>query len=326
MIDTIQIGITTRCNGHCKFCLRNELLRTRDAEKMRIYREKIDLPFDSFKNIFKTNTIQNIQFCRNKGDAIFHPEFQKFIDCIKDNNRKFTLATNASIFTNEWWYNLGKNYKCDVVFALDGLEDTHKLYRGTDFKTVFEHMKSFIDGGGYSSWQFIVFKHNEHQVEEAKTIAYRIGCKKFIKVVSRFYDEEFEKPTTTFNLTKREINKNIKSKFDKEKYPKIYKLFNDIECEWKRTNRIYIDSRGYVYPCCFSCCHLQDYYTWDKYIYLKEMVETKEHNIMYTTLDNIQTSTFFKQIYNNINELTFCSVHCTKKNIYKNLIRREQVL
>ena len=56
-----------------------------------------------------------------------------------------------------------------VVFGIDGLEDTSHIYRvNTSFKKVIENAEAFIKQGGLGTWQFIVFKHNVHQLESAK--------------------------------------------------------------------------------------------------------------------------------------------------------------
>jgi sulfatase maturation enzyme AslB (radical SAM superfamily) len=73
-----------------------------------------------------------------------------------------------------------------VRFALDGLKDTHSLYRmGSDYDTVVKNMKTFIDAGGRATWKFIVFKHNEHQVDEASKLARELGCVTFTVVEQR---------------------------------------------------------------------------------------------------------------------------------------------
>ena len=53
---------------------------------------------------------------------------------------------------------------------LDGLEDTNHIYRRyTDWSKIERNAKTFLNAGGKGSWVFIVFKHNEHQVDEAES-------------------------------------------------------------------------------------------------------------------------------------------------------------
>ena len=78
---------------------------------------------------------------------------------------KLSLHTNGGARTPEWWSELpiamGKNH--DVIFGIDGLEDTHSLYRvDTDFNKIIENATTFISNGGEAEWHMLVFKHNEH--------------------------------------------------------------------------------------------------------------------------------------------------------------------
>lgn len=274
-IRNIQIGITTKCNSKCRFCFREELKRINNLSS-------IDLPFDSYKNIFKNTNLIDIQFCGNKGDAIFHPEFQKILDYTMNKDVHIKINTNGSIFSKKWWYELGKKINGCIVFAIDGLENTHSIYRKTIFKNVFNNMTSFIEGGGNAEWQFIVFKHNEHQLEEAKELSKKIGCRKFMMVMSREYDKIMEKP---INIYIKNPMSNI--------------------C-WKKHGKIYIDSKGQVYPCCYVCCHIQDWVTHNELFHLRG-IKTSEHNIANNTLNEIIKSNWFNYIYSS---LDMCRLHC----------------
>ena len=154
-VKQVQIGITTRCNSHCRFCFREELLR-KHGDKMLFKDNPFDLPFDIFKNIFKETNLTDVQFCGNKGDAIFHPDFHKILDYTIDQGVFVSLSTNGSAFSKDWWYQLGKRMKGEVTFALDGLEDTHGMYRGTSFKKVYEKGRDGLISCHFSSRNLIV--------------------------------------------------------------------------------------------------------------------------------------------------------------------------
>ena len=71
------------------------------------------------------------------------------------------------------------------AFSIDGLADTNKLYRiGINHDRVMANAKAFIEAGGKARWKFIVFRHNEHQVEEARELAKDMGFWQFDKHVS----------------------------------------------------------------------------------------------------------------------------------------------
>ena len=42
-----------------------------------------------------------------------------------------------------------------------------------------ENAEAYLKAGGIARWDFIVFKHNEHQVEQAEALAKKMGFKQF---------------------------------------------------------------------------------------------------------------------------------------------------
>lgn len=62
-----------------------------------------------------------------------------------------------------------------------------------------KNVKAFIGAGGRAKWAYLVFQHNEHQVEEAERLASELGFKEFaIKSTSR-YGEKQNPSRKTYN-------------------------------------------------------------------------------------------------------------------------------
>ena len=73
-----------------------------------------------------------------------------------------------------------------AVFSVDGLEDTNHIYlRNTIFSKIMKNADAFISAGGIAHWDYIVFRHNEHQVESARTLALSMGFQEFYTKVTR---------------------------------------------------------------------------------------------------------------------------------------------
>jgi hypothetical protein len=54
--------------------------------------------------------------------------------------------------------------RLNVVWGIDGLEDTNHLYRqDVEWNKVMDRVKWFIDAGGHATWKWIPFLHNKHQ-------------------------------------------------------------------------------------------------------------------------------------------------------------------
>ena len=239
-ITTVHIEITTRCQALCPMCPRT------DNPNL----PSMDWTLDDFKQIFPPKVLTQlnlIYFCGNYGDPIMNSDLPLMCSYVKETapHIQIDIHTNGGARSKEWWQDL---YNClpqkhTIVFALDGLADTHSLYRvNTSFTTVLNNAKTFIDVGGNAHWVFIRFKHNQHQVNEARLLAKQNKFSKFVvKDTTRFGLQEttLEPPTDTPVVF-----------FNEQKFKDVYKTAS-IECYALKHNELYIDATKTVYPCCY---------------------------------------------------------------------------
>lgn len=190
-VTTVHLEVTERCNASCPQCARNI-----NGGEINPLLHDAELTLGDVKKILKPEFIKQLKrlyMCGNYGDPISARDTMEIFQYIRSHNEKMQLSfhTNASAKTTEWWSQLpaamGKNHY--VVFSIDGLEDTNHLYRqGTVWKKIIENATAFIKAGGKARWDYIVFGHNEHQVEEARSLATTMGFEKFnIKKSNRFF-------------------------------------------------------------------------------------------------------------------------------------------
>jgi hypothetical protein len=177
MIDTLHIELTTFCNAACPSCLRTVSPNTFPLTHLdyKLLEQKIE------KNIL--DNLTKIQICGTYGDPILHPHFFKFVDWfLKNTTAIIEISTNGQPHKSAWWTTLAEklNYRGYVIFGLDGLEDTHAIYRkNTDFNKIISNATNFINAGGRAWWQFIPFKHNEHDIIKAKKLSQKFKFEKF---------------------------------------------------------------------------------------------------------------------------------------------------
>ena len=190
-ITTVHLEVTERCNASCPQCARNI-----NGGEVNPQLHNAELSLDDVRTILKPEFIKQLNrlyMCGNYGDPISANDTLEIFEYIRSHNAKMQLSfhTNASAKTPEWWSRLpaamGKSHY--VVFSVDGLEDTNHLYRqGTVWKNIMRNAEAFIKAGGRARWDFIVFGHNEHQVEEARALAESMGFEKFnVKKSNRFF-------------------------------------------------------------------------------------------------------------------------------------------
>lgn len=190
-ITTVHLEVTERCNASCPQCARNI-----NGGEVNPLLHDAELSLADVKKILRPKFIKQLKrlyMCGNYGDPISARDTLEIFEYIRSHNAKMQLSfhTNASAKTPEWWSKLpqamGDNHY--VVFSVDGLEDTNHLYRqGTVWKKIMENAEAFIAAGGRARWDYIVFGHNEHQVEEARALSERMGFEKFnVKKSNRFF-------------------------------------------------------------------------------------------------------------------------------------------
>jgi|TARA_X000001036_G_scaffold155259_1_gene147404 MoaA/NifB/PqqE/SkfB family radical SAM enzyme len=190
-IKTVHLEITEKCNAACPMCARNI-----NGGEDNPWLQNAELSLNDIVTIFPDTFIQRLNhmfMCGNYGDPIVAKDTLKVFKHFRSVNPTIYLSmnTNGSARTTYWWKELAEVIGTDgyVIFSIDGLEDTNYLYRkNTIWDKIMENAGSFIDAGGIAHWEYIVFEHNEHQVQEAKRLSEQMGFQKFqVKTSSRFF-------------------------------------------------------------------------------------------------------------------------------------------
>jgi len=190
-IKTVHLEVTDKCNAACPMCARN-INGGEDNPQL----PNVELSLEDVKTMFPVDFIKQldrIYMCGNYGDPIAARDTLEIFQYFREHNSKLMLSlhTNGSAKSTEWWTRLANvlGTKGYVVFSVDGLEDTNHLYRqNTVFSKIMTNAQAFIDAGGRARWDYIVFAHNEHQVELAEELSKKMKFEKFqFKKSARFY-------------------------------------------------------------------------------------------------------------------------------------------
>ena len=265
-IKALQIDITSKCNLMCPQCGRVE------NGKLNPRLPLVELSPENYDIIFSQNCPQLKEIVLNGsyGDPVASKYIDYLIEKTESKNIQLKIFTNGSLRVSNWWKNLGKKFSQTnnmVVFSIDGLKDTNSIYRvNSNFDRIMENVQAYIKEGGKARWDFLVFEHNQHQLETAKKLAKKLGFKQFqVKYTTRFLSEYFKGQTSknskqVYNRKKKtqyEIRSAQNSKFEKilkDKYQGSYQNFlneSPIDCKYKKRKVLFIDFSMRVYPCCW---------------------------------------------------------------------------
>ncbi len=162
----INIDSTHRCPLECPKCQRQAIRKAGHPVPGR------DMPWDDFikiANYFE----KGILFCGQISDPTANPLFIKMLKYCYKKNIPVTINT-ASTHKPVKWYEkaFDVNPKAVWMFGIDGLpKDSHKYRINQDGEKLFEMAKLCAKKCKTSTWQYIVFKYNEYDIEEARGMA-----------------------------------------------------------------------------------------------------------------------------------------------------------
>ena len=206
-----------------------------------------------------------MSFNGNLGDFASAREAIEIVEYIVSHKRSVRINTNGSLRSTSWWSRLALP-GVTIGFALDGLADTHHLYRqDTDWHKIIDHAKSFIAAGGTAIWRFVPFDHNRHQEAECRQLSRDLGFKSFENIYdgrdsTPVFDRKGNfshqigadaRPSGTVPDIKSLLQSHI-TWYDAAtiKHPKDTQTLN-LRCIHKTNRELYIAADGSVYPCCY---------------------------------------------------------------------------
>ena len=281
-IKTIHLEVTQNCQASCPMCDRNM-----NGKGINPHINLDELSLLDCVDIFPPEFIKQLDtmyMCGNLGDPIVAKDTLEIFEYFRSHNPNMWLSmnTNAGAKNEEWWRQLAEVFgrMGAVIFSVDGLRDTNHLYRqGVVWDNVERNMRAFIDAGGRARWDYLIFEHNQHQVEEAEALAAEWGCEKFMKKkTGRFITQDSKKKEShqavnrkgkeTQELKKPDakyLNKAL-SKQDViiNKYGTMDAYYDaaPIVCKVKKENSLFITAEGLALPCCWTAGRM--YKWWHK--------------------------------------------------------------
>ena len=176
--------------------------------------------------------------CGNYGDPAAGRHTLEIYRYFRSVNPTITLGmnTNGALQNQSWWHDLGKlfNQSRDyVVFSIDGLANTNHIYRrNVDWTKLMNNIRGYISAGGSAHWDMLVYKHNEHQVDQCERLAYDIGFTWFRAKVS-----------------KRDLSSTTLQMPTDWQLPVI--ADSTINCHALNESSAYITAQGQLAPCCW---------------------------------------------------------------------------
>ena len=300
-LNVINAELSNYCNSACPMCPRFDF----DLNLIKDITNNSHTTLDTIKNRIGSKLLSQLDTfysCGVLGDGAMNPECTEIYDFVKTSGTTNTsLNTNGGPRNTDFWKALAET-KTHVVFAIDGLEDTNHLYRrNVKWEKVIENVQAFISAGGIADWDFLVFKHNEHQIEEAKELSKKLGFNRFNKKETTRWDD-FDSDGNWVQRESIQIGNYALEKVEREtkatggyitQKSKITDTFQTrkINCWSYHNNKseIYLAANGDVSPCCW----LGDLKIHESKNIIKDYTTI---NINHNSLEDILNGEFFREL------------------------------
>ena len=311
-INSINAELSNYCNAACPMCSRFNFKLELRKDVTNNKHTSLELVRDRIGgSIIKR--LKRFYSCGTYGDGSMNPECLEIYEHLRKNNSRcqLELYTNGGARTPEFWAELAK-IGVEVLFHIDGLEDTNHLYRrNVKWERLMDNARSFIAAGGKAKWRMFSFQHNEHQSTTAKDLAKHMGFKDFhLDFTSRWKDYDYdgtfrdveEIKVDDYYIRKAEVVRSQSQMVDKVNNKILPTDVVDnfhtrkISCVSCSNNKyeIYLLASGYVTPCCW----IGDPKTHES----QKIVEDYDKiNLNMTSLDDILKGPFFRRLENGIN-------------------------
>lgn len=346
-VTNLQIDITSFCNARCGACIRN---KNGDEVKEELVLEHFDM--EVWERLASEDTrgwfIGDLTLNGNWGDPMMHPKLVKMLNIWTTYHPESSLYlhTNGSMRSEKFWNDMAKACRRFtnhlVVFSVDGMKDTHAIYRRyTEFDKIVANIKAFTKYGGRANVMMTLFEHNKHQIKEVEAVAkecrvlyftmrhshgdnllielpedsYRIFANYEVEEHQTRFEHQFEE----FEDYRMSDNRDSHVYLDMSDKLKDARDENGSVCPWYNDRQVQIDPWGKVWP----CCHVSLYGTYIENADLTQEVdqsflEAREmNNLKEFTLPQVLSNKWFTENLNDaLNEGSWkkcreqCGVEC----------------
>ena len=267
--------LSSACNAACPGC-RRFIENSPNVTPNLVQRS---VSFEEFKTWFPHDLMLRIKtwiFCGTYGDPMAAPDIYEILQYVCQYNGTIQLNTNGGLRPEALYKKIGELFASSchqsdgtiahraITFSIDGLSDTNHIYRrNVVWDKVWANLMAYVGTDAPAHWDFLKFKHNVHQVDEARALAkqyniYFMPKNPFgvDKVSMPVYNKSLNLDYVIEHATDNGYPTYIPAPLEWiAPFPKKIEEEGVIKCYSKdlvtSETLIYVDSLGYVLPCCF---------------------------------------------------------------------------
>lgn len=243
---SISFEPTTSCNLRCPECPSGLRAFSRPTGML-----KKDFFSETIDQISKDLTYLVFYF---QGEPYLNTDFLNMVEYASSKKIYTATSTNAHYLNDAAAKRTVESGLDRLIISIDGTtQDTYQQYRvGGNLDKVLEGAANVVkwkkelkSRTPFIIFQFLVVRHNEHQIDEVKALAKKIGVDQVRLKTAQVYDYE--------NDPNKLIPVNAKySRYKKNKEGKMEYRGNNANHCWRLWHDPVITWDGAVVPCCFD--------------------------------------------------------------------------
>jgi len=242
---SMAIEPTTSCNLRCPECPSGLRQFTRPIGMLEptFFKKTID-------EVYKELIYLTFYF---QGEPYLNPNFLEMVKYASDKGIYTSTSTNAHYLNKEQAKKTVESKLDRLIISIDGTtQETYEQYRiGGQLQKVIDGTKNIIEAKRalksstpHIVFQFLVVKPNEHQLEDVKKLADKLGVDEVVFKTAQVYDFENGNPLIPDNIKYSRYKKNADGTYSIKN-----KLLN--QC-WRMWSSCVVTWDGAVVPCCFD--------------------------------------------------------------------------
>ena len=188
----INLDISHRCTLLCSRCMRQRTYHNKPVPGH-------DMTIEEFNKI--TDFFPKVTLCGQRSDPVMNNNLPQFIEIANTKRIYLRVHTAVSHRPERWFRDCFNRFgKGRWFFGIDGLsKDSNKYRINQDGEKLYKVMSLASSEGIDCVWQYIVFRYNENDIEEATRMAKDINVQLEIRISNRFFKKKND-PLRPVNL------------------------------------------------------------------------------------------------------------------------------
>ncbi len=241
--EALSIEPINKCNLSCIEC---------PTGTDELKRPKTEISYDNYINVIdNTYKYLNYLILYFQGEPFLSKNIFKMISYANKKNIFTYVSTNGHFLSTDNCKKIINSGLDKITISLDGTtQETYEKYRKNgEIEKVLKGIENLVKTKKdmnslrpFIEIQFLVFKHNQHEIPEIKKLYKQLGVNKLSLKSAQFYHKENYKLLTNIDKYARYKLENGELKLKK-------KLRN--RC-WRMWHSLVVTSLGDIAPCCFD--------------------------------------------------------------------------